>query len=220
MNSHSQEAVFLLRLLINVAPVAVYFLTMGLVNTQSRPRLVSGRSDFIALTLVFVPVLVWPVPILVQYHLWWVLATGILVGGFVFWMLLPPPWGNWVIYNITERRCRRLLDEALGRLGLSAHHDPGGLTVESADLRIDLSSFGLLNNVTLYFSPIRGARNESLLGRIRHELGLGLEGVALLPSATGACLVMVGVGLLIVPLWMMSRHMDAIVEIVSRLLSA
>jgi hypothetical protein len=219
MNTHD-HAVFLLRLVINVAPVAVYFLAMGLVNTQSRPRLVSGRNDFIALTLVFVPVLVWPAPILIQLHLWWVLAIGLIVAAVGFWALLPPQWGNWVVYNITEHRCRRILDDALGRLGLAAHHDSTGLTVEKANLQIDLTSFGLLNNVTLYFRPIYGVRDEALLSRIRQEFAARLETVSLLPSATGACLVMVGVSLLIVPLWMMSRHMDVIVEIVSRLLSA
>jgi hypothetical protein len=56
--------------------------------------------------------------------------------------------------------------------------------------------------------------------RIRREFEAQLETVSRLPSPTGACLVMLGVGLLIVPLWMMSRHMNAIVEIVSRILSA
>ncbi len=219
MNTQN-EAIFLLRLLINMAPVAVYFLAMGLVNTQSRPRLVSGRSDFIALTLVFVPVLVWPVPILIQYHLTWVLAIGVAVGGVVFWMLLPPPWGSWVVYNISERRCRRLLEDALARLGYAVQQDSAGLIVERANLRISLSAFGLLNNVTLYFSPMEGGQDSKLLERIRREFNAGLDGVSLLPSATGACLVIVGVGLLIVPLWMMSRHMDVIVQIVSRLLSA
>jgi len=219
MNTYDQ-AVFLLRLIVNVAPVAIYFLAIGLMNTQSRPRLVSGRSDFIALTLVFVPVLVWPVPILIQLRLWWVLAVGLIVVSGGFWALLPPRWGHWVVYNISDRRCRRILDDALAALALSAHHDASGLTVEAGNLRIELASFGLLNNVTLYFRPISGTADESLILHIRREFAARLETVSLLPSATGACLVMVGVGLLLVPLWMMSRHMQAIVEIVSRLLSA
>ena len=219
MNAYEQ-AVFLLRLVINVAPVAVYFLALGLVNTQDRPRLVSGRSDFVSLTVVFVPVLVWPVPVLIQSGLWWVVLAGLCVGGAVFWSLLPARLSNWVVYNITERRCRRILNEALTRTGLAASEDDRGMTVTSRNLRIDLSSFGLLNNVTVYFTPTRGTVDEPLLARLRTEFEGQLRTVSLLPSPTGACLVMLGVSLLIVPLWMMSRHMDAIVEIFSRLLSA
>ncbi|MBN1346913.1 MAG: hypothetical protein JXQ73_29760 [Phycisphaerae bacterium] len=220
MSSHEQ-AVFLLRLVINVAPVAVYFLALGLVNTQARPRLVSGRSDFIALTLVFVPVLVWPVPLLIKYQLWWVVVAALCLGGAVFWWLLPQRLSNWVVYNITERRCRRMLSEALARMGLAATEDEQGLTVTSANLRIDLAGFGLLNNVTLYFSPLHGKHLDAArLHRLRAELDDRLNTVSLLPSPTGACLVMLGVGLLIVPLWMMSQHMNAIVEIFTRLLSA
>jgi hypothetical protein len=219
MSSHEQ-AVFFLRVVINIAPVAVYFLALGLVNTQARPRLVSGRSDFIALTLVFIPVLVWPVPILIASGLWWVVLAGLCIGGAVFWAMLPERMSNWVVYNITERRCRRLLKDALARMGLAASEDPLGLVVESRNLRVDLNGFGLLNNVSVYLRPIQGELDEAWLLRLRAEFDEQLGTMSLLPSPTGACLVMLGVGLLIVPLWMMSRHMDAIVEIVSRLLSA
>lgn len=94
------------------------------------------------------------------------------------------------------------------------------MTVSSQHLRIDLASFGLLNNVTIYFKPTHGDLDEALLTRLRREFDARLETMSLLPSPTGACLVMLGVSLLIVPLWMMSRHMNAIVEIFSRLLSA
>ncbi len=219
MSTHEQ-AVFLLRLVINVAPVAVYFLALGLVNTQSRPKLVSGRSDFIALTLVFVPVLVWPVPLLIRYELWWVVAAAMFVGGGVFWWLLPEAHSNWVVYNISERRCRRMLIDALARMGLGASEDDLGMTVDAQNLRIDLNGFGLLNNVSVYLRPTAGDLDTALLGRLRREFDGQLEGLSLLPSPTGACLVVLGVGLLIVPLWMMSQHMSAIVEIVSRLFAA
>lgn len=219
MSSHEQ-AVFFLRVVINIAPVAVYFLILGLVNTQAKPRMISGRSDFVTLTLVFVPVLVWPVPVLVQRELWWVVAAGLCGGGAVFWSLLPERLSNWVIYNISEQRCRRMLRNALARMGLSPDEDELGLSVGPKNLRIDLSGFGMLNNVTVYFRPTHGQLDQALLIRLRKEFSDQLDTVSLLPSPTGACLVMLGVSLLIVPLWMMSRHMDAIVEVVSRLLSA
>ncbi len=219
MSSHEQ-ALFLLRLIINVAPVAVYFLALGLVNSQSRPRLVSGRSDFIALTLVFVPVLVWPIPILVRYELWWVVVAGLFAMVGVFWWLLPEPHTNWVVYNISEQRCRRLLAAAVRRMGLTATEDETGLSVGAKNLRIELSSFALLNNVSLYFEPMHGRLDDAFVRELRAQFDARLEGLALLPSPTGACLVLLGVSLLIVPLSMMSQHMSTIVEIVTRLFSA
>lgn len=219
MSSHEQ-AVFMLRLVINVAPVAVYFLALGMVNSQSRPRLVSGRSDFIALTLVFVPVLVWPIPILVQNELWWIVAAGLCGMGGLFWWLLPEAHTNWVVYNISEQRCRRMLTRALQQMGLTASEDETGLSVGAKNLRVELSSFALLNNVSLHVEPMHGRLDENLVRKLRDGFDAQLDGLALLPSPTGACLVLLGVGLLIVPLSMVSQHMGAIVEIVTRLFSA
>jgi hypothetical protein len=38
----------------------------------------------------------------------------------------------------------------------------------------------------------------------------------LLPSPAGSCLLVFGIGLLMLPLWMMSHHSDAIAEVVNR----
>ena len=70
----------LLQVIINLAPIAVYFLVLGLVNSLARPMLVDARSDFLVLTLVFVPVMVWPVPFLVGNGLWWVVLVGLTIG--------------------------------------------------------------------------------------------------------------------------------------------
>jgi hypothetical protein len=40
----------------------------------------------------------------------------------------------------------------------------------------------------------------------------------MLPSAAGSCLMFVGLGMLLLPLWLMTRHSNAIAEVVSRLL--
>ena len=43
-------------------------------------------------------------------------------------------------------------------------------------------------------------------------IGLGNMGVPM-----GACLVMLGVGLMIIPMWMVSRHIDDLVDAMSHL---
>lgn len=216
----SDQVYFVLKVAINIAPIAIYFLVLGLVNSQAHPQLVNARSDFVTLTLVFVPALVWPVPLLVTGNYLWLLYVGLVLGLGVFLYLLPAPMSGWVVYNISEPRCRRALEQAVGRLGWGFHWQDRSLIIPQANLRIDLSSFPLLRNVSLYFRPIDGALRPERIEALRESLSARLTGFALLPSTTGACLLIVGVGLLIVPLWMVSRHMNEIVELVQKLLFA
>src|SRR5262245_6602083 len=80
----SDPAVSALLVFLNVAPIALYFLVLGLVNSHARPYRISSRSDFVALTSVIVPFLFWPVPSLVVSGLWWLLAleVGLVLWGF------------------------------------------------------------------------------------------------------------------------------------------
>ncbi len=216
----SDQVIFLLKVVINIAPVAVYFLVLGLVNSQAHPVLVNARSDFQVLTLVFVPLLVWPIPYLVDGGHWWALCCGVLIATGGFWRLLPGRADGWVLYNVTEEQGRAMLHRALSACGLASRARGGGFDVPTAGLHIEVSSFSLLRNVTL-----RARWNGDRIDMERFaSLGVGLhrqmQRQSLLPSATGGCLMVLGVSLMIVPLWLMSRHIDAIVEIVQQLLLA
>jgi len=216
----NDEVVFVLKVFVNVAPVAVYFLVLGLLNSQPCPRLVNGRSDFVALTLVFVPMLVWPAPVLLRHGLWPLLLAGLLAAVVGFCALLPAKWSGWVIYNVTERRCRRHLENALTACGLTYEVTDGGYVVADGQVRIRLASFALLQNVSVHFEFREKHPPTALLHRLRAALEAQLHGLALLPSASGACMLALGVLLLILPLWMMNNHVDAIVETITRLLFA
>ncbi|HUW81951.1 MAG TPA: hypothetical protein VMZ31_04025 [Phycisphaerae bacterium] len=216
----NDQVVFVLKVFVNVAPVAVYFLVLGLLNSQPRPHMVNGRSDFVALTLVFVPMLVWPVPVLLQHGLWPLLLAGLLAAVLAFGVLLPGKWTGWVIYNVTERRCRRHLENALTVCGLTYEATDGAYVVASGHIRIRLASFALLQNVSVYFEFPEKRPPTELLHRLRGALEAELRGLALLPSSSGACMLALGILLLILPLWMINNHVDAIVETITRLLFA
>ena len=62
MLANGYQVVDVLMLVGNVAPVAIYFLTLGLVNSHSRPYLTTSRSDFLSLTIVLIPLFLWPLP--------------------------------------------------------------------------------------------------------------------------------------------------------------
>ena len=106
--------------------------------------------------------------------------------------------------------CRKALEEEAS----------GALIIPEANMRVAFGSFPLLRNVSLQIQPVDGQVRcdvlEEMIGRLRSRL----DELALLPSAGGACLLLVGVVLLALPLCMMSRHVGVIVEMVTWLLFA
>lgn len=220
-------AVDTLIMVANVAPIALYFLILGLVNSHARPYLISSRSDFIALTIALAPVLMWPVPSFVQAGMVWPLIVGLLLAAAAFFLLLPRHDAGFVIYNISEARCMRIVGEAMRRLGLRGRWDGGTWRSEGDDFRVHLGKVAMLRNVTLHIDaePARTtdgaaddpAKTSTLVDQLGAELSLRLKSVSQLPSAMGTCLVMIGVAIMIVPMWMVSRHIDDLVDAMSHL---
>ena len=220
-------AVDTLIMVANVAPIALYFLILGLVNSHARPYLISSRSDFIALTIALAPVLMWPVPSFVQAGMVWPLIVGLLLAAVAFFLLLPRHDAGFVIYNISEARCMRIVGEAMRRLGLRGRWDGGTWRSEGDDFRVHLGKVAMLRNVTLHVegdpSPTADAvaggngPKSTLVDQLGLELATGLKCVSQLPSAMGACLVVIGVAIMIVPMWMVSRHIDDLVDAMSHL---
>lgn len=202
----------------NLAPMALYFLALGLVNSHSRPYLITCRSDFLLLTCVLMPLMIWPVPALVGSGGWWALGGACVVFAAGFLRLLPGPHTGFVVYNVSEAQCIRMLREAISRLGWSGQWDAGGSIWRSErdDLVIKLSKLAPLRNVTLQVqvrTPADFSRVADL-GRVLHER---LSNVQQLPSTMGAALVVIGVALLILPMWMVGRHIDDMVDAMSHL---
>lgn len=217
MSLANLQVVDVLMLVGNIAPIAVYFLCLGLVNSHARPCLVSSRSDFISLSIALVPVLLWPLPVLAGARAWWLLAAGLLCAAVVFWKFLPAAGGGFVIYNISESRFTRVLEEAFRRMGLVGAWEGPIWQAADSDLRVTIRKFALLRNVTLSIeadSPSGRRQASTLEARVRS----GLACVNQLPSTMGACLVLIGVGLLIVPMWTFGRHIQDIVDAMSHIL--
>jgi hypothetical protein len=217
MLGDSYQVVDVLMLVGNVAPIAIYFLILGLVNSHSRPWIVTSRSDFLALTSVLIPVLLWPVPDFVRWQLYVPLGAGLLVAAVAFWYMLPGVNAGFVVYNVAEPRCVKLLTAALGQLGLSGHWDGRVWHSDTGRLSIEVRKFGLLRNVTLHFDA-HDETTRDLIPPIGHTLHARLQTVAQLPSHMGAGLVLLGLGLMILPMWMVGRHIHDLVDAVSYLL--
>lgn len=216
MLAGNYQVVDVLMLVGSTAPVALYFLVLGLVNSHRRPYLISSRADFIALTSVLVPVLLWPVPTLARAGLMWLLLVGLALAAVLFvWMLVTAGEG-FVIYNVSEGRCVRLLEESLRRLGLTGRWRGRTWRADSGNVTIHLRGFSLLRNVTLHID-VQAGDHAHTVRRLGAELDRRLASVAQLPSTMGACLVTIGIALMILPMWMVGRHIHNLVDAVSYL---
>jgi hypothetical protein len=210
------QVVDVLMLVGNVAPVALYFLTLGLVNSHSRPYLTSSRSDFLALTVVLVPLLLWPLPSLAGLHAWWPLAGGIALAAALFVRMLPGRGAGFVVYNISENTCQRSLEQSLSELGLRGQWEGRSWRSDCGRLAVQLRKFALLRNVSINLE-LRDQSDQRLTADLQRSLTARLDRVAQLPSTMGASLVLLGVFLLILPMWMVGRHIQDLVEAMSHL---
>ena len=219
MGGPTEQAVEAMRLLVYIAPVALYLLVLGLVHSQATATLIDARSDFIALTAVFYPLLVLPVPGLVRAGFALPCALGAVALGLLFYRLLPARSAGWVVYNLPASRAPWVLERALRSLGWAHRWEgPHRVTTEHG-LAIEIASVPVLRNISLHLhrdadSPVTAMQVADLRGAIAARLAAAPQ----LPSISGCCLMVLGVAMLVLPLWMMSRHSDAIAEAVSRLL--
>lgn len=206
-----------LMLVLCVGPVATYFLTLGLVNSHARPCIITSRSDFISLTIVLIPLFVVPLPTLAGSRHLWLLGLATLAFAIAFHRLLPAAHAGFVIYNISEKRCRRLVEDALSSLGWQGSWSAETWHDNFENFAISLRSFTPLRNVTIHVEHSGGVDPTDRLTDFRAALEREFRSVSQMPSTMGACLVMVGVALMIIPMWMVSRHIDQLVDAVTYL---
>jgi hypothetical protein len=218
----SDPAVASLLIFLNVAPIGLYFVTLGLVNSHARPHRVSSRADFIALTCVLVPVLCWPIPALAGARLWWLLAAGMGLAAVLFLRLLPDRDAGWVIYNISEGRWRQALQNAARSVGLAGEWTGRCWQDRERGLRIEYGTIPLLRNVSVRVltgtdAAGPGGLPRERLARLEQALDRHLGRFEQLPSASGALLLTLGVAVMILPLWVLGRHAPDVAAAVARL---
>ena len=215
------NAILTLKVIGTVAPIAVYFLTLGVVNSQASPRLVSGRWDFIVLTGIFLPALFWPIATLYSSIGWQAVLVLALAAGLALRAMLPHPWKQWVIYNADTPRVADAIRRALDGLGWRYQRE-GETVFALPDLRmkVEVGGLGLLNAVNLHIQTDARNPEDAELASLIGAIEVSLRRYQLLPTAAGLFLVLIGASLMIVPMWLMTRHMRDIVEAIGRLFVA
>lgn len=220
---HVDQAVLALETTVSLAPVAVYFLILGLVNSHPHPQIIRSRNDWITLTIVFVPLLVWPA-------LWFAQSGRIsMTVAFLSWaaamwlMFLPKARSGWAIYNIDTKSARRLLRDAVDQCGANAVDDGQHILLPDANITLRIRSFSLLRNVTIVVDSGTAIpehtrlQQEALLDKLEDILIRRIQVQWASPSIQAACLLVIGTIMLTLPLFMMARHADAIVQLVGSL---
>ena len=214
MPAWNYQVVDVLQLVGIVAPIATYFLFLGLVNSHAKPYLLTSRSDFISLTVVLAPILLWPVLTFAQAGMGWLLAVGSFLAWCIFLRMLPARDAGLVIYNISEADCKRSLEAAIEHLGWQGRWQDGTWFAQHGGFKLVVRGFALLRNVTIH---VEGDVDRRRIPSLQAELQRRISAVSQLPSMTGACLVILGVGLMILPMWTVGRHIDDLVDAMSYL---
>ena len=215
---NAQQVVVLLKVFLLVGPLSLYFMVLGLLNSQPAPRLIDARRDFLLLTAAAGPLLLVPAATMLRQGggLWLLPLLAVTVA--IMQLLLPRRHSGWVIYNLARPRARVLVERCLRELGWSYGPADGGFEVPQRGLRIRFSTPPVLRNVTCHLNFDREADPAETAALLRSRLERAVARQQLLPSLAGSCLMMLGIGTMLLPLWMMSRHSDAIAEVVTRLL--
>jgi len=207
----SEQLSFTLRVASVVAPVALYFLILGLLNSRRHPQLLTGRQDFALLIVALSPLVLLPLlnflgpsaPALLA-------ATGACAGAIA---LAAPARGNWVMYNISPGEARKAVQNALEDLGVSARrvgrelHLPGGAV-------ISLGAFPLLRNVSI---RLTGGRDDFDL-RLQDALAGELHNHRAETQPMAMAMLLVATAMLVAPAALMARHAPEIVRILTDIL--
>ncbi|HOB74399.1 MAG TPA: hypothetical protein PKG54_07725 [Phycisphaerae bacterium] len=212
------QVLFILQVVLALGPIAVYFLALGLVNSQARPFLISARRDFVLLASAFVPLVLVPAFGLVATGHGWlalVVVAGVVA---LFRAMLPARHTAWVIYNVGVGQFHRLLGRACRRQGWQLRTEGDVLCIDPVGLQLTRHGITWLRNVSLEFHGAgrHSAHARQLVEALNDELGCE----SMLPSPTGASLVVIGASLLGLPMWYLFTHMDQIVDVVRQILFA
>ena len=193
-----------------VAPVAIYFLILGLLNSRGRPQLLSGRLDFAILTLALSPLLLLPLLSWLGLTPSALLAVAAALGAAA--LVLAPRGRNWVVYNVHAAEARSAVAGALRKLGLEYRDDGSGFALDGAS--VSVGAFAPLRNATV---RLLGGDRE-LARRFEKALGEVLRSCEAQTSPMAVSLLLVATAMLVAPLALMAHRVPDIVRLLTDLI--
>lgn len=168
-----------LRLCLAFGPLAIYFVTIGLLNLSRRSLLVSGTRDAATLGLALSGlVIIGPMELFLpqaaanQYgpYVWVLLLTCYAVCLVLLLLLLRP---RLVIYNMSIDRLRPILADLVERLDPEARWAGDSLALPALGVQLHLDPTAAMCNVSL----VAAGSRQNYLGwrRLEEALGEALE---------------------------------------------
>ena len=199
------------RLVAGVAPVGLYFLILGLLNSRRHPQLLTGRQDSALLVAALGPMFVLPIVDYLGASMWTLAGVmGLLIAAA---LLLGPRNASWVVYNLTVEQARRAVARALDLAGQDAHGQ-GKRFVLSGGGELRLSGFPLLRNVSIRLHGRDGRTARKFEDALSHTLG----GARAETTPMAVSLLLVATAMLVVPLTLVAHRAGDIVRILTDLL--
>ncbi|MFW6061758.1 MAG: hypothetical protein ACOC93_03015 [Planctomycetota bacterium] len=196
-----------------VVPVAVYFLTLGLLNSRAHPQLLTGRQDFALLNLAICPVLL--IPLMQYVHVAAVPAVLAGLGGVILVVhLFGGGPRSWVIYNLPLPEARRAVARALQQMDASAQADRGGYRLPAEDAYVQVGGFPLLRNASV---RIVGG-DPGLCRRFEQHLARTLDTVPAETHPTVVALLLVATAMLVAPVTLVAHRMPEMVRLLTDLM--
>lgn len=200
-----------LRVTVVVAPVVVYFLILGLLNSRGRPQLLTARLDTLLLMVPLSTLLLLPV---LEYlgTVAFAAAIVLLVGAGVF---LTQRRCEWVIYNMSDKSGRRAAREALEEIcGRETQTNADSIEAVEGGLEVEVCSFPLLRNLTV---RLKGA-DDSQARWFEAALAGKLTDIRAETSPTAVALLLVATGMLVMPLTLIAPRAGEIVRLLTDLI--
>lgn len=196
-----------------VAPVAAYFLVLGLLNSRPHPQLLRGRRDFAVLVAALCPLFVLPTLAWMSSSPVWLAAAAVAGAGLI--AVLAPPKRSWVLYNITAAQARDAVDGALRAAEIDCRKQGGAFLLAGGEAKLTLAAFPLLRNVSL---RLEGAVQEETSSRFEAALQRRLQAIPAETAPMTMALLLVATGMLAAPLAMVAPRVPEIVRIISDVL--
>ena len=206
MLSGGEQTALFLKLTTILIPMGMYFLLLGVLNSRRHPQLLTGRRDFTLLLGAFSPMVILPVLSALAAPAW--VGAAVVVGVLAIAGALAPRSGRWVIYNLPADQARQVVRGALEGLGVAFTEAPGGFLVGEA-LRVQVSAFGLLRNVSLHMTGL----DEALQGRLCQAIAADLLRRPAETCPATVAMMLAAIGMMVAPLVLVAHRAGDIVRI-------
>ncbi len=191
-------------------PLAIYLLSLAMMNLSRRPQVVNGTREWIALALALLGLMLvgpmrlfMPLEAAAQFgETVWLLLLGFYVLCVMLVIMLSRP--RLVIYNITVAELYPALDEVARRIDPGATWAGKALSMPYARMHLQIESFSPLGNVSL----VATSDDQSIAHwrRLERTLRARLQETPVAGQTQGLWLAMTGCALLAMLGWWVVRN--------------